>query len=530
MLFSGGFFELFLWGVAVVAWRVVAPETWTSRVLFVVVGVCGVRALFNFNPLIKMDGYFLLSDYLGIANLRREALGGIGRFTRRLLGLDSAPISLELRDRRILAMRGDRFLTLFGAAALLYTAILVGYIAFYSGDWVFQELGSTALGLYSVFLVGLLHKPAVTAASEAKEVSKEKWEQLGQQKRRFRFVFLWAALLLLIAFFPWTLRIPSDLQILPMERETVRAPAEGRIAESYFAEGDQVQKGELILKYDTTERELERKTKIAELEQARRELSLLAKRNPVYLEETQVKERELETSRAEEQAARQDFDRAQQLWTEGLISKDGFDREQNDLEQAQSRRRKAEADLALVRKQSRDSRNEQMEVLHLRDPDAQEAVIERLEAELDKLEDLLSRSKVYASISGTLTTYRFQEKVGEFLEEGTVVCEIVNDERVVVEMPVAEKDIDVIALGHPVQFKVRGYPSRRFHAEVAEIAPIATPNGATSSILVRATVDNSKRLLKPGMTGVAKIYCGTSFVGKVLTRDFVRFVRTEFWF
>ena len=63
VLFSGGFFELFIWAGSVLAWRVVAPETFVSRALFVIVAVCGIRSLFNFNPLIKMDGYFLLSDY-----------------------------------------------------------------------------------------------------------------------------------------------------------------------------------------------------------------------------------------------------------------------------------------------------------------------------------------------------------------------------------------------------------------------------------------------------------------------------------
>jgi multidrug efflux pump subunit AcrA (membrane-fusion protein) len=64
---------------------------------------------------------------------------------------------------------------------------------------------------------------------------------------------------------------------------------------------------------------------------------------------------------------------------------------------------------------------------------------------------------------------------------------------------------------------------------VDEIAPIATPNGKSSTVLVRAYVDNAEKLLKPGMTGVAKIYCGMSFVANILTRDLVRFIRTEFW-
>ncbi len=31
------------------------------------------------------------------------------------------------------------------------------------------------------------------------------------------------------------------------------------------------------------------------------------------------------------------------------------------------------------------------------------------------------------------------------------------------------------------------------------------------------------------MTGVAKIYCGSSFVASIWTRDIIRFIRTEFW-
>ena len=76
VVFAGGYFELFIWAASVLAWRVVATETFISRALFVVIAVCGIRSLFNFNPLIKMDGYFLLSDYLGIANLRQGSVIG----------------------------------------------------------------------------------------------------------------------------------------------------------------------------------------------------------------------------------------------------------------------------------------------------------------------------------------------------------------------------------------------------------------------------------------------------------------------
>jgi multidrug resistance efflux pump len=529
VFFSGGFFELYVWALAVLGWRLVAPGTLASRALFVVAAVSGLRSLFNFNPLIQMDGYFMLSEHLGIKNLRRQALVGLGRLLRRAGGLSFEPASPELLERHIWGMRGDRFLTAFGAAALAYTALLVSGLAIYSGGYVFENLGADALALYTVTLVGLLHKPALTAASAAKEAGKEKWQKLGEKKKRSRFVFLWAGLALAAVLFPWQLRIRSDLKVLPSERETVRAPSSGRIGVIHVSEGERVEKGGLILEYDATELELERQNKAAELEEAMQQLPILEKASPAVREEIQVKERALETARQVEGKAQRDFERAQQAWTSGVISRKIFDDAENALEEARKRRLEAEAQLALARELSPKSRSEEIERLHLLTKEGQQARIKMLEAELAQLDDQLERTKIYASVSGTLTTYRFEEKVGDYLEEGAEVCEIANDDRVVLEMPVSEKDMDVVDVEKPVKFKVRGYPFRSFHAQVDEIAPVATPNGKSSTVLVRVYVDNTEKLLKPGMTGVAKIYCGMSFVGNILTRDLVRFIRTEFW-
>ncbi len=525
VFFSGGFFELFVWALAVLGWRLVAPGTLASRALFVVAAVSGVRSLFNFNPLIQMDGYFMLSEHLGIKNLRRQALSGLGRVLRRASGLTIEPVTPEFLERRIFGLRADRFLTLFGAAALAYTALLVLGLAVYGGGYVFENLGTDALALYAVTLVGLLHKPALTAASAAKEVGKEKWQKLGEKKKRSRFLILWGGLALVAAFFPWQLRVRSDLKVLPLGRETVRAPLSGRIAVIHVREGDRVEKGALILEYDAKELELSREKKTAEIQQARTQLPLLRKESPTTVEGIRVSQRSLDTARQVETRAEQDFKRAEDAWTNGVIPKQTFDHAQSALLEAQTRRSQAEAELALAKSQSRANIFEE----DLITPEVQENRIKSLEAELGQLDDQLARTRIYASVSGTLTTYRFEEKVGDYLEEGADVCEIANTDRVVLEMPVLEKDMDVVAMKKPVKFKVRGYPFRSFEAQVDEIAPIATPNGKSSTVLVRAYVDNSEKLLKPGMTGVAKIYCGMSFVGNILTRDIVRFIRTEFW-
>jgi hypothetical protein len=48
-------------------------------------------------------------------------------------------------------------------------------------------------------------------------------------------------------------------------------------------------------------------------------------------------------------------------------------------------------------------------------------------------------------------------------------------------------------------------------------------------IRVMTEIDNRSRLLKPEMTGSAKIYCGTRRVFELAMRRIARYVRVEFW-
>jgi len=73
--FAGAYFEIFLWALATLTWRLVQPGTWVSFLALVVMATSGIKSLFNLNPLIKLDGYYLLSDYLEIPNLRQRAFG-----------------------------------------------------------------------------------------------------------------------------------------------------------------------------------------------------------------------------------------------------------------------------------------------------------------------------------------------------------------------------------------------------------------------------------------------------------------------
>src|SRR5438477_308361 len=57
--FAGPYFESVIWALATLTWRVTEPDTGLNFAALVLMTTSGIRTLFNFTPLIKLDGYYL---------------------------------------------------------------------------------------------------------------------------------------------------------------------------------------------------------------------------------------------------------------------------------------------------------------------------------------------------------------------------------------------------------------------------------------------------------------------------------------
>src|SRR5207248_5943450 len=88
--FAGAYFAMFLWALSTVIWRLTDFDTTLNHLALVVTATSAVKSLFNLNPLIKLDGYYVLSDYLEIPNLRRRAFQYLGAFAKSLVGAGPA--------------------------------------------------------------------------------------------------------------------------------------------------------------------------------------------------------------------------------------------------------------------------------------------------------------------------------------------------------------------------------------------------------------------------------------------------------
>jgi multidrug efflux pump subunit AcrA (membrane-fusion protein) len=96
-------------------------------------------------------------------------------------------------------------------------------------------------------------------------------------------------------------------------------------------------------------------------------------------------------------------------------------------------------------------------------------------------------------------------------------------------IPVSEKDMDVVQKEQKVKFKVRSYPGKTFEGKVTKVPQQGELKENRPVFWITARADNQEFLLKPGMTGQAKIYCGKKPILSVILRKIVRWFRIEVW-
>ena len=111
---AGIFVELLLAAGASLLWWASEPGVLNSICLNMMI-VCSVNTLlFNGNPLLKYDGYYVLADLVGVPNLGARAKGRLADVLVRLT------CGVQFANPRSFPGRGDGLLVAYGIAAFIY--------------------------------------------------------------------------------------------------------------------------------------------------------------------------------------------------------------------------------------------------------------------------------------------------------------------------------------------------------------------------------------------------------------------------
>jgi Cu(I)/Ag(I) efflux system membrane fusion protein len=125
---------------------------------------------------------------------------------------------------------------------------------------------------------------------------------------------------------------------------------------------------------------------------------------------------------------------------------------------------------------------------------------EQIEA-IESSGQVSSQFDVFADVSGIVTGRNVS--VGDFVNQGSVLFEVVDLSKVWVLLDAYESDLALLKKGNELKFQVSSYPGKEFSGKITYIDPMLNPE--TRTVAVRAEALNAGLLLKPEMFVSANI-------------------------
>lgn len=237
---AGIFVELLLAAGASLLWWASEPGVLNSICLNMMI-VCSVNTLlFNGNPLLKYDGYYVLADLVGVPNLGARAKGRLADVLVRLT------CGVQFANPRSFPGRGDALLVAYGIAAFVYRWIVL-FLILWSLHQLLRPTGLVVIAQAITLSCGLTF---LYSGFRSWRATTRKLMSLPLRKVRL--------LVCLAAFafgvhYAWNLPIPryvtAPVTIEPTQVSTVYIEESGRIEKRSHQNtqaGDAVRRGDVL--------------------------------------------------------------------------------------------------------------------------------------------------------------------------------------------------------------------------------------------------------------------------------------------
>lgn len=236
---AGVLAELSVAAIALMLWHMVPDGPVRSTAFFLATVSLAGSLLINLNPFMRFDGYYLLGDALGVDNLQARAFALARWNMRRILfgWCDPVPETFErpLHLALLIYAYGTwiyRFFLFLGIAVLVYMLF-------------FKPLGPFLMAVELIFFLGLPIYREMKSWWTMRE--KMNWNI----RTGLSSAFLGIVILALIV--PWRGQVDVPAVIQANDYRNLHAPAPARIDRLHVSQGQQVQKGALLLELTSLE-------------------------------------------------------------------------------------------------------------------------------------------------------------------------------------------------------------------------------------------------------------------------------------
>ncbi|MCJ7498836.1 PqqD family peptide modification chaperone, partial [bacterium] len=231
---SGIMVELFIASLAMIAWLNL-DQGLARSVAFNAMFIGSVSTvLFNANPLLRYDGYYLLSDFLEIPNMAQRSITWIGYLIKRyIFGMKKTEQPYARPDEKA-------WLTVYSIAAFIYRAfIYVSIILFISGKFFIIGI---LLGIWA--FINMVALPVFNRIKFVVFSPALREKRLQAVLLSSVAIGLIAALIFLAPFPSWT---RTEGVVWVPEGSLVKAGASGFLGTAQVPSGSTVQKGQVLI-------------------------------------------------------------------------------------------------------------------------------------------------------------------------------------------------------------------------------------------------------------------------------------------
>lgn len=235
---AGMYVEVVLASLATFVWWFSQPGLLNYLALNIMFIASVTTLLFNANPLLRYDGYYILADLMEIPNLRQKATSILSRKMGELL------LGIEPPEDPFLPQRNQVLFALYSIAAAVYRWFVMASILWFLYQvfkpYKLQIIGQiiVAMSLYGLIVVPLYK--LVKFFYVPGRVDKVK------KPRMVASMIVVSALVAAVLLVPLPNRIPCTLEIQAREARPVYVDVEGRLESIDVAAGDRVAAGQQL--------------------------------------------------------------------------------------------------------------------------------------------------------------------------------------------------------------------------------------------------------------------------------------------
>jgi len=267
---AGIFVEVTLAAIATFIWWFTEPgllHYWCLNVMF----VSSVSTiLFNANPLLRYDGYYILSDLVEIPNLRQKATTILSRKMGEWF------LGLEPPDDPFLPERNQGLFGMYTVAAVMYRWFILASILTFLYK-VFEPYGLKVVGqaIAAMAIWGLLFQPLYKLGKFFYVPGR--WHKVKKPRMVASLAGL-GLVVLAFLYLPLPYYVLSALEIQALDAKTVYVAVPGKLEEVNVEPGARVKQGDTLAQLASLDLELDIKRLEGERDQYAKELENLKQR------------------------------------------------------------------------------------------------------------------------------------------------------------------------------------------------------------------------------------------------------------